>query len=64
MKTAAEFAKKTTIGEMINLPNRYSHHFYREAYLLNFKASKNPNGPEAKQLQGEAMASALTGGAV
>jgi len=47
---------------MSNLPNRYSHQLYREAYLLQFKAAKNPKGPEAKQLEGEAMAEALTGG--
>ena len=47
---------------MINLPNRYSHHFYYDNYMRSLKAEKNPNGPEAKQLQGDAMIAALTGG--
>ena len=48
--------------EMMNLPNRYSHHWYRDSYLQSLKALKDPDGPEAKKLEGEALASALTGG--
>jgi hypothetical protein len=29
--------------------------------MRNLKAAKNPDGPEAKQIQGQAMADALMG---
>jgi hypothetical protein len=45
-----------------NLPNRYSHHLYRDSYVQSLAAMKDPNGPEAKKMQGEALASVLTGG--
>ena len=47
---------------MASLPNRYSHHLYRDNYVQSLKALKDPNGPEAKKIEGEAMVSALTGG--
>lgn len=59
---ASRYAGKTTIGELNNLPFRWISYFYHESYITNLKASKNPEGPEAKQLQGQAMAEALTGG--
>jgi len=63
MSTAVDFIKgKTSIGEMVNLPNRYSHHLYRDNYVQSLAALKNPDGPEAKAIQGQALASALTGG--
>ena len=46
---------------MINLPNAYIHHFYAENYRRSVAAQKNPNGPEAKELEAEAMAAAFTG---
>lgn len=65
MSAAVDFIRgKTTIGELSNLPNRYSHHFYRDNYVQSLAALKNPEGPEAKKMQGEALASALTGGAM
>ena len=52
---------RTTIGEMAQLPNRMMHHYY----WLNFKradaAANNPKGPEAQQLEGEALQDQLTG---
>ena len=47
---------------MVQLPNRYSHHLYRDSYLQSLKAMQNPEGPEAKEIQGKAMMAALTGG--
>ena len=65
MSTAVDFIKgKTTIGELANLPNRYSHHLYRDNYVQSLKALQNPNGPEAKKIENEAMVSAFTGGAM
>ena len=52
---------KTTIGELANLPNRYIHHYYRENYKKWLEIQKNPNGPQAKQAQEEALVSELTG---
>ena len=49
---------------MATLPPRYSHPLYRDSYVQSLKAMKNPNGPEAKKMEGEAMVSALTGGAL
>lgn len=46
---------------MATLPNRYSHHLYRDNYLQSLAAMKNPEGPEAKKMQNDALASALTG---
>lgn len=63
MTTAVDFIRgKTSLWEMVNLPNRYSHHLYRDNYLQSLKAIQNPEGPEAKKIQGEALTSALTGG--
>ena len=65
MSTAVDFIRgKTSIWEMASLPNRYSHHLYRDNYVQSLKALKDPNGPEAKKIEGEAMVSALTGGAL
>jgi hypothetical protein len=62
MTAAVDYIRgRVTFGEMCNLPNRYSHHLYRDNYLRAFKAEKNPEGQEAKQLQSEAMAAAFTG---
>jgi hypothetical protein len=43
------------------LPNRWISFLYHEAYIRQVKAAKNPNGPEAKELQGQAMANLLAG---
>ena len=39
-------------------------HYKIDNYVQSLKALKNPNGPEAKKIEGEAMVSALTGGAM
>ena len=63
MTTAVDFIRgKTSLWEMVNLPNRYSHHLYRDSCLQGLKAMQNPEGPEAKKMQGEALVSVLTGG--
>ena len=63
MSTAVDFLKgKTTLMEMTQLPNRYSHHLYRDNYIQSLKALQNPNGPEAKKIENQAMVDALTGG--
>ena len=45
----------------MNLPNRCIHHFYAENYRRSIAAQKNPEGPEAKELEAQAMAAAFTG---
>jgi hypothetical protein len=63
MSTAVDFLKgKTTLMEMTQLPNRYSHHLYRDNYIQSLRALQNPNGPEAKKIENQAMVDALTGG--
>ena len=46
---------------MINLPNKYIHHFYKESVKRRIAAEKNPEGPEAKEMEAEAMVQAFTG---
>lgn len=52
---------KTTIGEMINLPNSYIHHFYAENYKRSIKAQQNPEGPEAKEIQNQIIQDTFAG---
>lgn len=52
---------KTTIGELMQLPNRISHYYFHKAYEMDLQSQKNPKGDESKYLQGEAMADQLTG---
>lgn len=61
LKVAADEAKRTTIGELMNLPNRYMHTYFADGLRKIQAASENPEGPEAKELQGQALADQLTG---
>ena len=56
---AVDEARRTTIGEMKDLPNRYLHSFFIQGLKKIQQAAENQNGPEAKELQGKAMADAL-----
>ena len=59
---AVDFIRgRTTIGEMVNLPNRYSHTLYHDSWKRQFEAQKNPEGAEAKALEADAMAAAFSG---
>jgi hypothetical protein len=59
---AADYRKgETTIGELINLPNRLIHYLWRESVNRSIEAQKNPDGPAAKEMQNQALADALTG---
>jgi len=46
---------------MANLPNKYSHQLYYENYKRFIAAQKNPDGPEAKEIQAQSMAAAFAG---
>lgn len=52
---------RTTIKEMCELPNRYMHYYFYQNYKRGLAIEKDPNGPEAKALQGEQIGAALTG---
>lgn len=56
---AVDEARRTTIGEMKDLPNRYLHSFFIQGLQKIQKATEDQNSPEAKELQGKAMANAL-----
>lgn len=59
---AVEYKKGiTTIGESINLPNRYLHYLWSESIKRSLEAQKNPNGEAAKEIQNQALVGALTG---
>ena len=52
---------RTSIKEMSELPNRYMHYYFYQNYKRGLAIEKDPNGPEAKALQGEQIGVALTG---
>lgn len=59
---AVEYKKGIiTIGECVNLPNRYIHYLWCESVKRSLEAQKDPNGPAAKELQNQALVGALTG---
>lgn len=45
----------------MELPNRVTHYYYHRAVELDMKSKLNPKGPEAKQMEGDAIADQLTG---
>ena len=62
MQTAVDYVGKTSLKDMIELPNRYSHTFYKFSYERAIAAANNPEGPEAKEMEGRAMMDAMSGG--
>lgn len=44
---------------MENLPNRYFHTFFMQGLKKLQKAADNPDSPEAKELEGKAIADTL-----
>ena len=62
MQIAVSGAKgKITIGELASLPNRFIHTLYYNAIYKDMQAEKNPKGPEAQEIQAEAMSDQLMG---
>ena len=56
---AVDEARRTTIGEMETLPNRYFHTFFMQGLKKLQKAAEDSNSPEAKEMGGKAIADAL-----
>ena len=55
----ADFNKRTTIGELNNLPNRYIHAMWKPAYEQYIYDKLHPKEAE-KRKTNEALANALT----
>ena len=59
LRAVADFVKRTTIGELDNMPNRYVHSLYYELYKKTEYDKAHPKEAEA-QAMGNALGDGLS----
>ena len=59
LRAVADFVKRTTIGELDKMPNRYVHTLYYEVYKKTEYDKAHPKEAEERQM-GEALGEGLS----